>query len=435
MELRDYLQAVRRHWVLVAVAVALALGATLVAAALRDTSYRSTTVLFVSFDGATSQDSAEQRLGSYAELVRGPRVALAVGISAGLPDDRLRAELTAERVPGTALLTVVATDPSREKATAMAAAVPQMLRAVVTDLERGTPKSVIGVAQAPVTKRVPGQLPLSLALALLLGLVAGLAAVAVREFAGAPVGGAGDLRRRFGVEMVETIAADDPPSEAYRRLRTRLNAQAPSSGRLSLLVTGAGRDDRADTTCWSLAAAFAETGTSVVVVDADLRAEHPAPAPGLTDVLDGSRSIVDVLRTRGLVSAVRPGPIPADPGAALAAPALREAIGDLENMFDVVLVLAPPVLGAADAAVLATITGGAVVSVCPGRTRATELDRALETLRAVGADVVAAMLHPRRDGHEPDAVPMDGPPPSDETRRPSPRPVSELRADQKASLG
>jgi Mrp family chromosome partitioning ATPase len=444
VELRDYVPAVRRHWVLVAAVVALAMGAAGMAAAVRPSAYRSSTVLFVSFGADTGADAAEQRIGSYLELLRGSRIATAVGQSVELSTRAVQRELVAERVPGTALLLVTATDSSSARATAIATAATAALKTVVGELEPAGSKTAVTVAQAPATAEVPAQLPRDLGLAALLGLVVALALVALREFTSAPVTSAADLRRRFGVDVVETISADDVANEPFRRLRTRLRAQAPPSGRMTLLVVGAGREDVAAATGWTLAEAFAETGIGVVVVDADLRAEHPATASGLTDVLSGERSIVDVLRTRGAVSFVRPGPVPDDPGTALATPALGEALGDLTNMFDVVLVLAPPALGTADAALLATLTDGVVVSARIGRTRAAQLGRAVESLRAVGADVVAAMLHPRRGRPlEAPAVTADAPgtdpssaekPPVD---KPSPngRPVSNLRNGRTASLG
>jgi Mrp family chromosome partitioning ATPase len=147
-------------------------------------------------------------------------------------------------------------------------------------------------------------------------------------------------------------------------------------------------------------------------------------------VLAGRRSIVDVLRTRapGPVKYVCPGAPPEDPGTLLATPAVGEAVRDLAHMFDVVLVLTPPVLDAADAQQLATLTGGVVVSVRAGRTRASQLDRALETLRSVGADVVGTLV--RLQGVRRPARPSKAPTPDEE-----PTAVHQLRAERQASLG
>lgn len=392
MELADYAGAVRRHWILFAAVLVAAVAAGGAATLLRPPAYRSTTVLFIAENpAATTADAAGQRVQSYLSLLRSRQVARQVRDDLRLKRgiDQVQAALSADRDPDTMLLTVTATDPDSKRSAAMAAAAGRSLDALAKDVEPAHP-ATITVAQPPLTTRSPTHLTRNVALALLLGLVAGLAAVALRESLRWRVRTAADAER-LGVPLLGTTSG---LPEDHRRIRARLRAIAGPAGPRSLLVTSPGRGEGASVVVRGLAAALAESGRKVVVLDADLRGGADPRYPGLTGLLSGDQSLSGVLRVMpgGSVKLVPAGEAPGDPGRALADPALAGVIGRLESGFDVVLVNGPPVSGSADTSILSGLTGGVVLTVQAGRTRIREADRAMAALRDVGAQVLGVVL-------------------------------------------
>ncbi len=64
---------------------------------------------------------------------------------------------------------------------------------------------------------------------------------------------------------------------------------------------------------------------------------------------------------------------------------MSKVIADVSEQFDVVLFDAPPLLPVTDAAILGRLVGGTLIVAASGRTRATQLESALDALETVGA--------------------------------------------------
>jgi tyrosine-protein kinase len=201
---------------------------------------------------------------------------------------------------------------------------------------------------------------------------------------------------------------------------------------VSLLVTSSVPREGTTAIACGLAIAMAETGSQVVLVDANLREPGVASylaldaTTGLADVLAGFTGVDEVLRDwGGGRMKVLPAGYPAvDPGELLAAPALAQTIGVLEDRFDVVLIDAPPLLSTADAAVLSKLTSSTMLVVRAGRTRTEQVERAVAILHGVGARIVGGVLN---------ALPKKLPGASP-WRRPEPVPQWRLPEQQTALL-
>ena len=102
----------------------------------------------------------------------------------------------------------------------------------------------------------------------------------------------------------------------------------------------------------------------VIVVDADLRrpAQHKLfkmeSDPGLTDVLTGTHSLEQVLRSTSVpnVQVICAGTPPHNPAELLESEAMKRLLMELENRCDVVLLDSPPTLAVVDAAIIASLT-------------------------------------------------------------------------------
>ena len=154
--------------------------------------------------------------------------------------------------------------------------------------------------------------------------------------------------------------------------RARLRA---AGGPGSLAVTSAGDDADAAGVAAALAVAAAGAGRNVLLVEADLAAPELATAlgvaasPGLADYLDGDASPRDVLRTVSVAggsagfACVPAGA--ASAGASVAGPRFEGLVGRLSRVYDLVIYIAPPVLGSSDADAVAGLTEAVAVVVGP----------------------------------------------------------------------
>jgi capsular exopolysaccharide synthesis family protein len=439
LELREYARAVRRRWRLICAAVALTVAVTAGLTLNAPRTYRSSTVLFVAVTlGDNGPDAKVNRLNSYVALLTGPRIAEAVKAQLRLPStvQQTQRKITAEVQPTTDLLVVTATDRSAARAASIATAAGDKLIALVRELEppRADPSVprpdanaapvmvapvTITVAQPAVTTRTPGQLPRNLGFAVVLGLLIGAAGTAVRESVHTTVSSERDLRRFPGLETVGVISLerearvkgfgrgqhpDKALAEAFRKLRTRLPGQGRPEQAVApaclLLTSPVPRAGTTATAC-GLAIALAETGSRVVLVDANLRGPGIGTylavdtVKGLADVLAGSATVGDVLCDwgNGRLQVLPAGCPLGDPGELLAAPALADTIRTLTVNFDVVIIDAPPILSVADAAVLTALTSGVLLVVRAGKTRTEQVERSVAILRGVGAPLVGAVLN------------------------------------------
>ncbi|RMD81285.1 MAG: polysaccharide biosynthesis tyrosine autokinase [Candidatus Dadabacteria bacterium] len=160
-------------------------------------------------------------------------------------------------------------------------------------------------------------------------------------------------------------------AEAVRTLRASLFLAAPGGAPGRLLISSAKPGEGKTCIAINLAAALAQMGRRVVVVDCDLRRPrvHKAlglsQSPGVTNFLTGNVTIREVIRDSGQVGldVVTAGPIPPNPVDLLDSVRMGELIRELEERYDHIVVDTPPALGFADVPVLSNRLGGACLLV------------------------------------------------------------------------
>lgn len=273
--------------------------------------------------------------------------------------------------------------------------------------------SVIDRAVAPEKANSPRKL-LNLAVGLLLGGFLGVLlaflmhhldntvhdAKALEAISGLPVLGA-IPRLEQGITPAQA-AADlrSAFAEAHRSVRTALQFATTRGLPRSLLITSASPSEGKSTTALELARNSAQLGKRVVLVDADLRnpsihrATGLSSALGLSNLLAGARELGDVLQhlPNEKLSVITSGPLPPNPPELLAGDALAKLLAQLQEQFDMVILDGPPVLGLADAPLLASQAEATVVVAAADDTRNDALRAALQRLRSVRARVLGAVL-------------------------------------------
>lgn len=205
---------------------------------------------------------------------------------------------------------------------------------------------------------------------------------------------------------------DAPESEAFRTWRTAL-AFAPQETR-RLVISSAEPGDGKSTLAANLAAAFAQAGKRTLLIECDLR------RPGLSRMFDyrGPHGLSELLRGEADVTAGAPlhllesgvplldvlpaGPRRANPAELLASPRMSDVLAWAEGQYDQVLIDSPPILAAADAAVVARWVDGLVLVVRPDKNPRTAVLRALDSCRTLGVSVLGVVVNcAAADGVEP----------------------------------
>jgi len=199
------------------------------------------------------------------------------------------------------------------------------------------------------------------------------------------------------------LAAKDPKSplaEAVRSLRTSLlfatTEGAPKIMHLTSAVPGEGKS----TAAASIAITFAQAGSKVLLIDADLRSPSLhrvfglANTRGLTNYLAGDTKPADIAQpTQGTrLYAITSGPLPPNPVELLSSAKMLDLLSLSTERFDYVVLDGPPVIGLADALVIANLARGTLFVVDAGRTRFGAIEGAVKRLRAANANILGAVI-------------------------------------------
>jgi polysaccharide biosynthesis transport protein len=202
----------------------------------------------------------------------------------------------------------------------------------------------------------------------------------------------------------ELVMARDQLSltaESYRTIRTALMlAKAEHPPKLILLTSPAPGEGKTVTTV-NLGIALAQSGQSVVVVDADLRkgrCHKLVNVPnhtGLANVLAGQISLRSAMKETGVENfyVLPRGMLPPNPADLLMSRKMQEVLNDLRNSFDFVLIDSPPVIAVSDAAVLSAFCDGVLMVFHGQKTTAQAARRAVERLDSINATLLGVILN------------------------------------------
>jgi capsular exopolysaccharide synthesis family protein len=327
------------------------------------------------------------------------------------------------------LINLHVTDRDPAQAAKLANAVATQFSKVVEALEQttaGQPSpvklSVTHPAQVPVGPATP-RTKLDIAVAVLLGLVLGLGLAFLREMLDNTVKDPDELATLsvlpvLGVVPWDKRAAASPISfradmhgsraEGFRQLRTNLQFVDIDNPPKVIAVTSALPQEGKSHTALNLAAALAEAGQRVCLIEADLRKPSLADAlgivgdVGLTSVLIGHVSLTDVLQNAGdNLQVLVAGSTPPNPSELLNSEAFKHTLRTVRGSVDTVIIDTAPLLPVTDGAQIAALADATVLVVRASKTSREQITRAIETLSNVDVTpvgVILSMAATRRGG-------------------------------------
>ncbi len=205
-------------------------------------------------------------------------------------------------------------------------------------------------------------------------------------------------------ELLMNVDGRSPLAESYRHLRTSVLLSTAGRAPRSLLVTSSLPGEGKTTTAVNTAVSLAQTGASVVIIDADMRRPRLRSIFGLSDraglssILSSELSEAEVLalvakdETTGL-NLLTAGPIPPNPAELLGSDQMRRLMEILQSKFNHVVVDSPPVSSFTDGVLISSMVDGVLLVVHGGKSSRHVVKRSRQLLQDVGAKIFGVVLN------------------------------------------
>lgn len=209
------------------------------------------------------------------------------------------------------------------------------------------------------------------------------------------------IPQKVPLELITHSSPSSLMSEAYRSTRTSLLLSSADHAPRVILITSAVPSEGKTVTAINIAISLTQTGSRVVLVDADMRKPRVhsvfslGNVPGLSSFLTGSASLKDVIHEGSVPNLfVLPcGVIPPNPGELILSSRFNQLIQVLRQYFDYVVLDSPPLTNVSDARILAGKTDATIVVVKAFSTSRHLARRAVDQLRQSRAGNIGVILN------------------------------------------
>jgi capsular exopolysaccharide synthesis family protein len=211
----------------------------------------------------------------------------------------------------------------------------------------------------------------------------------------------GHTRRGVVLPLIECEDERYSYAEAFRSLRSSLIFLPNPNEVKTLGITSALGNEGKSTVASNLAITMASAGARVLLVDADLRRGDLAvlfaakAAGGLVNILHGETSWRDALQTTAVesLSLITRGSLTDSEAELWQRPIPETLVAEFKKDFDTVIFNTAPVFGAHDATKLAAQCDGVIIVVRAQVTSARSTRTALASLRQNGAKILGLVLN------------------------------------------
>jgi capsular exopolysaccharide synthesis family protein len=202
-------------------------------------------------------------------------------------------------------------------------------------------------------------------------------------------------------DRVLALDANSSVAEAYRVLRTSVLLSSTEKPPKTILVTSGQPGEGKTTTAVNTAISLAQLGSSVLVIDCDLRrpSVHTVlrvdPVVGLSTYLTGGCELEDVIQELPIanLSVLTAGRIPPNPAEMISSPRMKEMLQTLSERYDHIVIDSPPLLKVTDPVILSTLVDGVILVVHGGKSTREVIRRTRHELSIVGARIFGVVLN------------------------------------------
>lgn len=304
----------------------------------------------------------------------------------------------------------------------------------------GTPNNIHVTDYANTPERPIGpQRTRAVGLAFLFSLVFGVGLSLLRELSNSTVRTTGDVTRRVQLQTIAVVpkvngwakpgllrsprallqlnqrqrgdrpllkddGSESRLAEVYRKLRTTVMLSKPGKSLKTLLVTSSVPAEGKTTTAVNMATVLAQTGATVLIIDADMR------QPTLHEIfsLNNTRGLSTLLATdcdeAETISLIQhdeftnlhilpAGPVPQRPSELLSSDQMRRLLSVAAAKFTHVVIDSSPVVSFTDSVLLSNLVDGVILVVQGGKCPYEIVQHSRRELDEVGAHIVGVVLN------------------------------------------
>jgi capsular exopolysaccharide synthesis family protein len=278
------------------------------------------------------------------------------------------------------------------------------------------PVSIVDRADPPAAPFKPN-LILNMLFGLVLGFGAGVLTAILLEFLNDTIKSREDVRTKLGLACLGTIPKrpgkgdfiedlKDPSSgvsEAYSTVAASLGFSTESGAPKVLLLTSARPSEGKSSSALALAQNYSRRGKTVLLIDCDLRKpafKSPSEKTGVTKLLTNNDPVAAHVSPTHFENLwlLASGPIPPNPADLLSTGRFQAIVREASAQFDMIIIDAPPVIGLADAPLIASMCKDVMFIIESGKTRTGVAREAVSKLEAAGAHIVGATLTKSAEG-------------------------------------
>lgn len=192
-----------------------------------------------------------------------------------------------------------------------------------------------------------------------------------------------------------------PIAEAYRTLRTNIQFSNFDKKLKSIVITSAGPGEGKSTTAANLAVSMAQDNKAVLLIDCDFRKPQIhkyfaiSNSVGITNIIaegiekDLAASHISEFKLDILSS----GPIPPNPSELLGSKKMKDFVHSMENVYDMVIIDAPPAGVVTDASIVSTYVGGVILVCGSGQAHIEAAQRTKELIEKVKGNILGVVLN------------------------------------------
>lgn len=206
--------------------------------------------------------------------------------------------------------------------------------------------------------------------------------------------------RNDGNVILTQVEANSSIAESYRQLRTSLLLSSAGHAPRTLLITSSQPAEGKTTTSVNTAISLAQTGSAVLIVDADLRRPRVHKIfglknnAGLCNYLAGDCDLASLIQIALPNLYVLPvGPLPPNPAELLGSTKMKQVVETLSANFDYVIIDSPPVSSFADSLILSALVEGVIIVIRSGFTPREMAQRTKTHLQSVGAKILGVVVN------------------------------------------
>lgn len=215
------------------------------------------------------------------------------------------------------------------------------------------------------------------------------------NFASAGSGENGKLTKLVTLDQLSSVV------EAYRMLRTSVLLSAAGAPPKVILFTSGQPGEGKTTTAINTAISLSQLGSSVLLIDADLRRPtvhrvfKMGQSQGLSTFLSRQVEIDPLIHKLWVpnLSVLPCGPIPPNPAELISSERMKGLLKVLSEKYDHILIDSPPLMNVTDPVILSTMVDGVILVVQAGRCTRDVVRRARQELSSVGAKIFGVVLN------------------------------------------